>query len=352
MLSSQTCVTGGTITYSRSTGEVLSIEPIRMYRLEKGSWKQVEPDTMTLSAEKDGETYTVTIPYGEYEEGKRCLVGSFSDLNQDKWLEVCAGSRWWITGEQVTHMGEYSQSLWRLDPVTEELADFWGAVPEDQRVYAIYDFIYGADIFEDGSFLCAYLNGDRERCLLYADTVAGKVYDLEALVGRELDDCVGLPNEKEILCWSGGEYWRISRDSMYPEYLGKLQEEVLFASGVVGGDKALFSIGKTPGKTGSYRIYDYAGNRFLTLEDCDRGSNTISAVVSPDGRKLLITGGRTWIEALQGEDIPIQVLNCENGTLLTIKRKGWDGSDYVQWLQTGEISIDTHDKNNCVYTLK
>lgn len=351
MVSAQTCFSGGTITYSGGTGEVLSIDPIRMHRLEEGSWQEVEMDTMTLTARKDGKPTTVTLLYGEDEKGKRHPAGDFYYTNQGKWLEVRTGSRWWIAGEQAAP-GTYSDGLWRLDPVKEEMVDFWGAVPEDNRVNAIYDFISGVDIFEDGSFLSAYLNEDRERCFLYANTVKGAVYNLETLVGRDLDDCVGLPNEKEILCWSGGEYWRIPRDTMRPEYMGTLQENVVFASGVFGGDRALFSIGQVPGKTGSYRIYDYVENRFLTLSNCDLGLENVSTRVSPDGRKLLIIGSRSMIEALHGEDIPIQVLNCENGTLLTIRRAGWDGSGNVQWLLGGEISIDIYDENSCVYTLK
>ena len=263
-------------------------------------------------------------------------------ISENKWLATQTGSRWGITGNQPAQPEECPDALWRFDLAAEEMEDFWGAVPEDQRVSAIYDFIYTADIFEDGSFVSAYLNEERDRCFLYADTVEGKVYDLEALVGRELDDCVGLPNDREILCWSGGEYWRISRDSLYPESLGKLQEEVLFASGVFDGKKALFSIGQDPGKTGSYRIYDYVDNRFLTLEDIGREAGEMRILVSPDGRKLLIDRGLSLI----------QVLDCEDGTLLTINRVNWSESGYAQWLSDEEINIHTYDQNSCVYTLK
>lgn len=342
MLSSQACVAGGTVTYSGETGEIISEDPYRMYRLEKGSWKQTELKTVTLTASRNGIPYTLTMDYGEDGNGKRYLVGYGDVISENKWLATQTGSRWGITGNQPAQPEECPDALWRFDLAAEEMEDFWGAVPEDQRVSAIYDFIYTADIFEDGSFVSAYLNEERDRCFLYADTVEGKVYDLEALVGRELDDCVGLPNDREILCWSGGEYWRISRDSLYPESLGKLQEEVLFASGVFDGKKALFSIGQDPGKTGSYRIYDYVDNRFLTLEDIGREAGEMRILVSPDGRKLLIDRGLSLI----------QVLDCEDGTLLTINRVNWSESGYAQWLSDEEINIHTYDQNSCVYTLK
>lgn len=337
MVSSRVCIVGGT-TYG--TGESAVTEPYQMYRLEGDSWEPQRLDTMNLRAAKEGKTVTAAVCYGEYEEGKRQSFG-FWKINEGKWLEAHGESRWWIMGESMM-LGDRTDNLWRLDLVTEELEDFWGAVPRGKRVHAINDFISEAYIFEDGCFVSAYLNEDREMCLLYADTVNGEVYDLEELVGRNLDDCVGLPGEKEILCWRDGEYWRISRDSLYPEYLGKLQENVLYASGVFGGDKALFAIDKAPGKTGFYRIYDFVGNRFLMLEDRDREPGEMHTTVSPDGRKLLIDGGVSLI----------QVLDCEKGMLLSIERQNWTGNGHARWLSNEEIDVYTYDENSCVYTLK
>ena len=345
MLSADTCVAYSSVTYSGVSEEAV-MTPRRMYRLENGAWEPVETQSMTLRAKKDGKTVTVTILYGD---DKRQYLNNVYEPGLPI-IEFNTGSRWWLLEEDADYTGALTEDVWRVDPVTEEMVDLWGNVPESERIYAVSDYFNQMGIFDDGSFLSPYIGADREKRFLYADTVDGWVYDLEELVGQELEDCVGLPNEKEILCWRDGEYWRISRDTMRPEYLGKRLQNVVYASGVAGDGRALFSIGQ--GEDGSCRIYDYVGNRYLTLSDVNWDLDGFRTEVSPDGRKLLIVGSRSMEEAAVGEDIPIQVLNCENGTLLTIRRKGWDGNGYVQWLQGGEISIYNYDDNSCVYTLK
>lgn len=342
MVSSKACIVIGSQTEDE-TGNWVVKEKSQMYRLEGDTWEPVETDTMNLRAGAYGKNITVNISYGEYEEGKQEIIVTPYYTGQAKWVEPSEGSRWWIIGEETT-LGEYdTDTIWLLDPVTEELVDLWGAVPRGLRINAVNEFISGADIFEDGCFLSAYLNEDREMYLVYADTVNGKVYDLESIVGRSLEDCVGLPGDEAILCWSGGEYWKIPRDTLYPEYLGKLQENVLYASGVFGGDRALFSIGKEPGKMNAYRIYDYVENRYWILENCER-TGEMNVRVSPDGRKLLIDRGLSVI----------QVLDSEKGTLLNIRRKNWVDNGYTQWLSDEEINIHPYfdEYNRCVYTLK
>lgn len=325
--------------------------------LENGSWYEMKPKQLDRFYTDDGKEWEIHFSYLEAADGIRYDLGysPIENFAMEYSYQNPGRNPWWIAYQwedtpkaYVSYECGITAGPWRLDPSTGELTDLWGNVPEEDRVSGIQYYFQEIQFFADGCFLIPSMDGDREVQMLYVDPEAGRVYDLEALCGTQLDDYIGSPATGEIYCWSGGEYWRIPRDTLRPEYLGKLQEDVVFASGVLGGQWATFSIERK--EDGSYRVYDYVANRYLTLKDFPNPhGNPVDwdrVEASPDGRKLLTSQASTLL----------QVLDCDGGKLLTVTREqnSVSGSE-VGWLMSGEVcvNIDTTSGENCViYTLK
>lgn len=348
--SSQLC-----IVYEDEDGYIES----KPYILENGSWKEMETETKQLNCfcTDDGKEWEMPYSYIETEEGIWYELGPsvIENFAIDYCVQNPGRNPWWIAYQweeppdsYVTHELGITAGPWRLDPATGELTDLWGNVPEENRVSGIQWYFSDIQFFTDGCFLIPSMDGDRELHMLYVDPEAGQVYDLKTLCGTELDDYIGSTATDEIYCWKDGEYWRIPRDSLRPEYLGKLQEDVVFASGVLGGQWATFSIERL--EEGGYRIYDYVGNRFLTLENFPNPyGNPVDwdrVEASPDGRKLLTSQATSLL----------QVLDCDAGKLLTVERKQNSTSgDEVGWLMSGEVYVKTlgwEIRDYVIYTLK
>lgn len=351
MLSSDTCVVYYEEQKGFLTGEFLC-------HLEDGSWNQTEPKTLNHIHTENGEEWDISFSFGEYDGGKVYLLGTDIAHNENFAIENYGYKNpyenpWWIAykwedsaASYTTHELGITEGPWRLDPDTGELKDLWGNVPEENRTSGIQWYLSEIRFFEDGCFLTPSLDAERDIHILYVDPEAGQVYDLETLCGTQLDDFIGLPDSGEIYCWKEGEYWRIPRDTLRPEYLGKLQEDVVFASGVLGGQWATFSIERMA--EGGYRVYDYVGNRFLTLEDFPNPYgdkvdwNRVQA--SPDGRKLLTSQAITLL----------QVFDCDTGKLLTVEREQNIGpNSKIGWLESSEVFVRTTSwQDYVIYTLK
>ncbi len=326
----------------------------RLYQVEAGSRKIVEQKTITGLRTEDGEEKTVQIPYVEL-DGQPYLMsnyyadGNFAVWGQDApyWVAYQWEDTWDYTG---TSEMKVVGGPWRVDVTRREMTDLWGNVPEADREDGINNNLEEIAFFRDGSFL-AYAAERRnddgtdeyQHQFLYVDPEAGQVYNLENLCGSTLDDFVGVG--EEIVCWKDGQYWRIPRDTMRPEALGTLQENVVFTSGLWGGEGASFSVEKLP--EGGYRIFDYLENRFLTLDSFPYEDLTEWSWenASPDGRKvMLLESGSMLI-----------VLDCDSGKLITIPTGIQVGgsSCYVEWTKRNEISVAcSQRREQWVYTLK
>lgn len=327
------------------------------YILENGSWNEMETKQPDRFYTNDGKEWKMPFSNIESEEGIRYNL-SFSPI-ENFTIDYCyqnpGRNPWWIAYQWEETLDAYvsyelgiTAGPWRLDPATGELKDLWGNVPEARRASGIQWYFREIQFFEDGGFLIPALDEDREIKMLYVDPEAGQVYDLETLCGTQLEDYIGSPATDEIYCWKDGEYWRIPRDTLRPEYLGKLQEDVVFASGVLGGQWATFSIERLG--EGGYRVYDYVRNRFLTLGDFPNPyGNPVdwdAVEASPDGRKLLTSQATSLL----------QVLDCDAGKLLSVERKQNSTSgNELGWLMSGEIYVKTISweiRDYVIYTLK
>lgn len=320
-----------------------------LYLLKDGYREEIEPKILTEVRTPDGKARDVQVEYVELGEGRTYLVDQ--DDSTGYYVEGKCLSWWvmyrWESGQYG--LWDLAEGPWRLDLATGELTDFWGNVPEEDRRPGIWHCLSQMELFPDGCFLIPSADGEGEIALLYVDPEKGLVYDLEALCGSELDDCVGTPSGDEIFCWKEGRYWRIPRSTMCPESLGKLQENVAFASGIMSGKGASFSVERL--EEGGYRVFDYENFQFLTLgnlpcEDIWPYGDALTwdqAEVSPDGRKLL----------LPGENTMVQILNCDTGTYLTIEKGPQNPCKEMEWLASGEIYMQGRDSKSCtVYTLK
>lgn len=317
-----------------------------LYRLEGESWQKAEIKTVNGFTDKDGEAGDFAISYVECGDGKPYLIdfdsshGYYTErrFTDSPWQVLYRWEAGWDEARPAV------ENPCRVDLTAGEMFSLWGNVPRENQIAGISLYLHQIAFFEDGCFLAPALNPERERELYYVDPEAGQVYNLETLCGAQLDDCVGVPGTREIYCWREGEYWRIPRDTMRPEHLGKLQEDVVFASGVLGGGGATFSAERRP--DGSCRVFDFLGNRFLTL-----GSMSLPyggqidwscAEVSPDGRKLLF-----------GNPVLFQILDCDTGKHLSIDRGLQERANGVEWLKSGEVCMqEVITRDFTIYTLQ
>lgn len=319
-----------------------------LYRLEDGCKEQIEPKTLTHIRMPGGEKRDIRIAYTEYGEGSPYLISQ--DDNSGYYVEwQPVGRPWWAVYRwEDCEYGQWNlvEGPWRLDLSSGEITDLWGNVPEENRNTEIQYYLSQMEVYEDGCFLIPSMNGEREITFLYVDPEKGLTYDLEAICGSQLDDCVSVSGSDEIYCWKEGQYWRIHRDAMWPEYLGKLQENVVFASGVQGRG-ASFSIERM--EEGGYRVFDYGDCRFLTIGDLPNEDllDWSQAQVSPDGRKLLIPGGDAAGNAM------VQILDCDTGKHLIIERGVQNQYRKAEWLASGEVYIQgLNEQNYTIYTLE
>lgn len=319
-----------------------------LYQLKDGSWERTEWNRVTKVHREDGKEFSANIPYVEmdgipYTPYSNGFDGGYVERtpHRNPYRVV------YTWDQQVTEELFIVDGPWRLDFTTGEMADLWGNVPEEDRRDGINNNLSMIAFFRDGSFLipCVERTEPYTRSFLYVDPEKGQVYDLEDLCGSELDDFV--PVGEEIFCWKEGAYWRIPRDTMRPEYLGKTEYDVVLASGIWKGEWASFAVMQLP--DGSYQVFDYAGNRVFTLGELGESGTW---EVSPDGRKLLLPEGVYRAE----------VLDCDRGKLVTIDRELGKYQGLVDvfgnevswgWAESGEVCIGSGLwRNTIFYELK
>lgn len=315
------------------------------YQLGDEGWEPAPYKTVTEVHREDGKKFTAEIPYVEVQG---MPFTPYSVMFDGGYLERVSPLNpyrlVYLWDQNVTDKLIIVDGPWRLDFGTGEMTDLWGNVPKEDRREGINSSLSMIAFFQDGSFLipCVDSEEPHDHYFLYVDPENGLVYDLEDLCGSELDDFT--PVGEEIFCWKDGEYWRIPRDTMRPEYMGKLQENVVFASGVWGGDWASFSVEQLA--DGSYRIFDYLENRILTMKPFvyEELANCTWSEVSPDGRKVLL---------LASGSIPT-VLDCDRRQLLTIDTgMNWTVVGSVEWTVSSELWISCVNQwGDWVYTLK
>ncbi len=322
MLSSELCYG-----YEERDGELVE----GIYRLTDGGWEPAQCKTLTKVHREDGREFATELSYVEIDGKPYMPYYVTTEMGLIERPQHSTSYRVVYTWDpNVTDRVAVVDGPYRLDLDKGELAGLWGNVPQEDRAEEISNNFSMITFFRDGSFLipCVESTDPYVCSFLYVDPEKGQVYHLEDLCGSELDDFT--PVGEEIFCWKDGEYWRIPRDTMRPEYLGKLQENVVFASGVWGGDWATFSVEQL--SDGSYRIFDYLENRMLTLdaESAEQMENFTLSDVSPDGRKVLVH---------DRSDMPI-ILDCDRKQLLTIDTGlGVTREENTEWTESSDLWI-------------